>query len=613
MSRGGPAVGRRTLLAAAAGLALPPARSSSANRPFNRSRPGDRGWPTAADWRSLNDSVAGRLLEPRALLANCQVDASAAACRESLRDLANPFFLGDHVSGTQVSGWYRAWTPAPSARAVAARDARDVAAAVIFARRHRLRLVIKGGGHSYQGTSNASDSLLIWTRPMRAVTVHETFTPRDCQGLGPPSPAVSVGAGAIWLDAYQAVTTRAGRYVQGGGCTTVGVAGHVQSGGFGSFSKAFGTAAGSLLEAEVVTADGMIRVVNARRDPDLFWALKGGGGGTFGVITRLTLLTHPLPTLFAGVEGSFTARSPAAFRALIARFVGFYAGALCNAHWGEQASVRPPLTLKITMVAQGLTEVEIRRVWAPFLTWAADPANGVDGAAGLDVGVLAARGMWDVAARQARGSKAMVYDARPEAPRDQAWWSGDQEQVGAFLHGYDSLWLPADLLREQNQPKLVDALFAGSRLTGISLHFNKGLAGAPPDALARSAATAMNPAVLSAFALAIVANGGPPAFPGVPWPIAEPSARKDADSVIAAMHPLLAIAPEAGSYVAESNYFNPRWQAAYWGPHFERLRRIKQRYDAGGLFYTHHGVGSESWGEGGFTRLTGEEAVGAWV
>ena len=72
-------------------------------------------------------------------------------------------------------------------------------------------------------------------------------------------PAVTAGAGAVWIDLYHAVTSEAGRYVQGGGCTDVGVAGLVQSGGFGSFSKGFGTAAAGLLEAEIVTADGAVR------------------------------------------------------------------------------------------------------------------------------------------------------------------------------------------------------------------------------------------------------------------------------------------------------------------------------------------------------------------
>src|SRR5208283_1386255 len=124
------------------------------------------------------------------------------------------------------------------------------------------------------------------------------------------------GGGAMWLHAYQAVSVEHGRYVQGGGCTTVGVAGLVQGGGFGSFSKGFGSAAGSLLEAEIVTADGKTRVVNHVREPDLFWALKGGGGGTFGVVTRLTLATHELPKTFGAVNLQVHARSDEAYRRL---------------------------------------------------------------------------------------------------------------------------------------------------------------------------------------------------------------------------------------------------------------------------------------------------------
>ena len=120
----------------------------------------------------------------------------------------------------------------PSAYAVAARSAGDLVAAVNFARDNRLRLVVKGGGHSYQGTSDAADSLLIWTRAVNAITLHDAFAPQGCAGA---QPAVSVGAGAVWMHVYDAVTTKAGRYVQGGSCATVGVAGLVQSGGFCSF------------------------------------------------------------------------------------------------------------------------------------------------------------------------------------------------------------------------------------------------------------------------------------------------------------------------------------------------------------------------------------------
>ncbi|MBV8224606.1 MAG: FAD-binding oxidoreductase [Verrucomicrobia bacterium] len=84
-----------------------------------------------------------------------------------------------------------------------------------------MRLVIKGGGHSYQGISNAADSLLIWTRGMNRIVMHEAFIAQGCSGNQPLQPAVTVEAGAIWMDAYNEVTTNHGRYVQGGGCATV--------------------------------------------------------------------------------------------------------------------------------------------------------------------------------------------------------------------------------------------------------------------------------------------------------------------------------------------------------------------------------------------------------
>src|SRR3979409_109837 len=143
----------------------------------------------------------------------------------------------------------------------------------------------------------------------------------------------------MWIDLIHAVTHQAGRYVQGGGCTTVGVAGLVQSGGFGSFSKGFGTAAAGLLEAEVVTADGAGRTVNACTNPDLFWAIKGGGGGSWGVITRLTLRTHELPEHFGGAWGVIKARSDEAFRRLITRFFDLYTLSLFNTPWGEPVRI----------------------------------------------------------------------------------------------------------------------------------------------------------------------------------------------------------------------------------------------------------------------------------
>lgn len=163
-----------------------------------------------------------------------------------------------------------------------------------------------------------------------------------------------VGAGTIWMQAYDAVITRGGAYVQGGGCTTVGVAGLIQSGGFGSFSKHYGLAAAGLLEAEVVTADGDIRIANACTNPDLFWALKGGGGGSFGGVSQLTLRVRDLPEFWGGAIFTIHASSDDAFRRLIRRFVAFYREALFNDHWGEQIHVSPKNSLVTSMVSHGL-------------------------------------------------------------------------------------------------------------------------------------------------------------------------------------------------------------------------------------------------------------------
>jgi len=608
-------LGRRTLLKRAriapllpilwAPLSIPPlVRGATARGAVRRVRPSDPAWPTAASWDALNQDVGGRLLKAVSPLAACANAPGSASCRDAIKNLQNPYFIGDQPGATQTSGWIDGWMSAPSAYAVAARTTADVVAAVNFARNHNLRLVIKGGGHSYQGTSNAADSLLIWTRAMNSIALHDAFVGRGCAGTEVPRPAVTVGAGAVWMHAYDAVTTKAGRYVQGGGCATVGVAGLIQSGGFGSFSKAYGTAAAGLLEAEIVTADGAVRIANACTNADVFWGLKGGGGGSLGVVTKVTLRTHELPAFFGGAFLTIKAASDDAFRRLIGRFIAFYRDRLFNPHWGETVAVRANNTLAVSMESQGLDTRQSEEIWRPFLDWVAGSAQAFTLASAPVIGSIPARNWWDADYLRAHVPGAVMTDDRPGAPRSNIWWAGNQGEVGFFIHGYESAWLPASLLTPDQQERLADALFAASRHWSVVLHFNKGLGGAPADAVATARNTATNPAVLTAFALAIVAGAGPPAYPGVPGH--EPdltAARKDAGAIDAAMDELRRVVPDAGSYVSESNFFEPEWQRSFWGPNYPRLRTVKTAYDPAGLFFVHHGVGSEDWSADGFTRV----------
>ena len=594
---------RRKLIQVACALPLLSAcaaRTTSAA--LGRSRPGDATWPSTLDWERFNADVGGRLVQVRSPLDACRAAPAAAQCGEVFRRLKNPWYIGDNVALTQTSGWIDAWTSSPSAYAVSARNSADVVAAVDFARTHHLRLVVKGGGHSYQGTSNAPDSLLVWTRPMDRIELHDGFVGQGCSEA--PQPAVSIGAGTVWLHAYAAVT-KAGRYVQGGGCATVGVAGLIQSGGFGSFSKRFGMAAAGLIEAEVVTADGQVRIANASTEPDLFWALKGGGGSSLGVVTRITLRTRELPNFLGGAIAAVKANSDAAFRRLIERFVAFYRDSLFNPHWGEIVQFKSDNSLNIAMVFQGLDRNAASAVWQPFFAWVADQGADFTMARQPVFIALPGRRFWDAAYLRKNLPQVVLHDDRPGAPADNVFWTGNLGEAGWFLHAYESAWMPQSLLEPARQPQLVEALFAASRRWTMALHFNKGLAGAPAEEIAAARQTATNPAATDAFALAISAAEGPPAFAGIAGH--EPDlarARSDATKVAAAIAELRKVAPDSGAYLTEASYFQKDWQRAFWGPNYSRLRGIKAKYDPEGLFFIHHGVGSEDWSADGFSRVS---------
>jgi FAD/FMN-containing dehydrogenase len=600
-------VRRRDLLKAAlVAPALPLVLSLDAKtdraRPWltARVRPGTPGWPEPAQWDALKARVGGRLIVPESPFAQ-----GGAVAAEALKYIHNPYYVGDEPGLTQTSGWFGAWTSKPSRYAVVAESTGDVMAAVNFARNHHLRLVVKGGGHSYQGTSDAPDSLLVWTRRMRQIEHHAAFVGQGCEGRVEPLPAVTFGAGCLWKDAYESVTTLGGRYVQGGGCPSVGIAGLVQSGGFGHFSKAYGTAASNLLEAEVVTADGQILIANACTNPDLFWALKGGGGGSLGIVTRTTLRTFDLPDFFGGVGGDIRASSDQAYRELIARFLAFYQSQLFNPLWGEHVTLGPENVLSLTMMFRGLDTAAVEHIWAPFLDWVrGNKAYSFDNP--VNVLTVPAQHLWDGAYFRKHFPGHMRFDDRPGAPAANLFWDGEQNEIGRFIHGYRSAWLPEDILQDSKRDSLADALFEASRTRGIELYFGKGLAGGSPDALVRTRDTAMNPQVLDAFALAILGADGAPAFPGMPdAKINTEQAHHDIHALDQAMAALYRLVPDAGSYLSESDYFLRDWPSRFWGSNYQRLATIKQRYDPNGLFVVHHGVGSEIWSEDGFTPVLG--------
>ena len=277
-----------------------------------------------------------------------------------------------------------------------------------------------------------------------------------------------------------------------------------------------------------------------------------------------------------------------------------YREELFNDHWGEQAFLTPDNLLQIRMLAWGLNREQAHKIWQPFLDWVARAPNDYSHLERVIIVSMPARRYWDV-----KWNTGFQTDQRPGAGPNNMWWAGDGIMAAWFLRGFQSLWLPASLLDGDAQEQLTDALFTGSRYHGFELAFNKGLAGSPQEAITAARNTAMNPAVLTAFALVLTGayNQGF-AYSGVSGH--EPSAEKAyqaAENIERCMNRLRALVPNPGSYVSESNYFEKDWQHSYWGTNYQRLADIKRKYDSDGLFFVHNGVGSEQWSTDGFTKL----------
>ncbi|MCP2301923.1 FAD/FMN-containing dehydrogenase [Actinokineospora globicatena] len=158
-----------------------------------------------------------------------------------------------------------------------------VQACIALARDSYLPIAARSGGHSYAGYSAPDGGLVVDLRGMSAVDVR-------------PDGTAVIGAGARLIDVYTALAA-AGRCLPAGTCPTVGIAGLTLGGGLGVLTRKYGLTCDRLVSAQVVTADSVVRTATPSNEQDLYWALRGGGGGNFGITTSFTFSTEPAPSV----------------------------------------------------------------------------------------------------------------------------------------------------------------------------------------------------------------------------------------------------------------------------------------------------------------------------
>lgn len=227
-----------------------PSPSSAAPNPTPTRPP----TPTDADWKMLASSMQGTLVRP-----NSSQYPTAIQLFQTSFDSIRPAAV--------------AYCASP----------KDVATCLSFVRKFNLPCTTRAGGHSYAGYSTTTGLVLDVTR-MNTISVNA--------GAG----TATIGAGARLIDIY-AELAQSGLILPGGSCPTVGIAGLTLGGGFGVLGRKFGLTSDNLLAAQIVLADGTLLTCDATHHSDLFWALRGGGGGNFGVVTSFTFRTHQVAAL----------------------------------------------------------------------------------------------------------------------------------------------------------------------------------------------------------------------------------------------------------------------------------------------------------------------------
>ncbi|EMD63114.1 hypothetical protein GGP41_005140 [Bipolaris sorokiniana] len=553
-------------------------RSSSITPPKNSTSrckvyPGDPEWPSDEAWSQLSKLTGDRVITaptPRAAVCYPGEDYNAAECskytvtewQKSYLHMVDPIEMMSPVAQGMTCtipalfdshGCTRGGFPM---YVVNATEPKHVQLAVNFARNTGVRLVIKNTGHDFLGKSGGKDALSIWTHNMKDIEYIEEYVDSKLNYSGP---AFKSGAGVQAFELYKAASEK-GRVIVGGEGETVGVmGGYIQGGGHSPLTPLYGTAADSVLSMEVVTANGEFVVANSTSHTDLFWALRGGGGSTFGVVTSVTVKAHPDLQVTAsrfGFKSSDTGVETfwAAIRAYVDSFIA-NADASTYTYWvliptnGSFSFSFSPF------FAPGKSLEEATALLQPWFTELDNLGIKYDpNITHFDNFYTAWRSSFPLEAVQ----KPNVATASRLFPR------ANFETVEKRQEFYENIRRSA----ENNR---------------VQVHFN--MQAKDPYNTDNAVNSHWRP--LTSFSMQ-----------SVRWPVnstAEQILKIRKDFQQGDMQAWRDISPGAGSYLAEADRMEPDFGEAFFGEKYPKLLELKAKLDPEDVFFATTGVGSERW------------------
>ncbi|CAH0028356.1 unnamed protein product [Clonostachys rhizophaga] len=568
-------------------------------------KPGNTNWPSEDEWKQLNETLSGNLIKPELPGGVChtgQPNYDKDQCPNVIKAWSTQdFHVQDPISvlSTQFTDYSCLPDPkAPCGRegypqyVVNASTAEHVKAGIDFARDHSVRLVIKSTGHDYLGRSIAPGALSVWTHHLNDITYHKKEFKLAGLGKVIEGDAVTAGGGTEMLVIYEACAAH-DTTVVGGSARSVGVTGHFSSGGHSILSPRYGLAADNVLEMEVVTAAGEILTVNEDQNQDLFWALRGGGGSTFGVITAVTMRTVPSPRIHGISWGALTASNSTIVPNLITYIFTQLPYLMDSGLSGynffyremDNPSPAPGIPDKIAGVNGGL-----------ILQNSDDP----------DAVHKIFKPINETLQSRWKGQVLLILNVTTyENFKD--WYDASYDKG---LAGY-SVYLRSRLLGREtllgDEKPLREALMTAlDSLTNLQAFMvgGPGVHDAKPRGGGNSVLPVWRNAQIHARKLTLyrvnlaqLTNNRCPVAPQGFIPL-NATAEEEAKQLLETkFQPLWDLAPDSGSYVNEAYPYEEDWQQAFWGDNYKRLLSIKRKVDPTDVFWCVPCVGSENWEE----------------